>query len=259
MLKLIIVPAVVLFLAACGRAEDSDTNASATSHYLLIGGQKTFLKKTTADSGTLKDGSEKCDVPAGTRLSVQTTPESQGAHFLVNTSTMLPNCGFSRGYVYTGHVSQSSASSGVSASANVKAFLDTIAFAEGTNDSYNIIFSFARFQSFAGHPRRLMCSGAYCSDAAGRYQIKSTTWDDVRRVIGVSDFSPASQDRAAIQLIKWRGGLDDVERIQSQSDFANALYAVRLEWASLPHSPYGQPTKTVAGLWEKFKAYRAKY
>lgn len=259
MLKLIIVPMVALVLAACGRAEESDISASSTSHYLLIGAQKTFLKKTTADSGTLEEGSEKCDIPAGTRLSVQTAPQSHGAHFLVNTSEMLPDCGFSRGYVYTGHVSQSSASGSVSASANVKAFLDVIAFAEGTNDSYNIIFSFARFQSFAAHPRRLMCSGRYCSDAAGRYQIKSTTWDDVRRVIGAPDFSPASQDRAAIQLIKWRGGLDDVERIVTQSDFANALYAVRLEWASLPHSPYGQPTKTVAGLWEKFKVYRAKY
>lgn len=139
MLKLVIIPAVALLLAACGRAEESDTNANPVSHFLLIGGQKTFLKKTTADSGTLKEGSEKCDIPAGTRLSVQTAPESQGIHYLVNTSTMLPNCGFSRGYVYTGHVSQSSAPSGVSASANVKAFLDTIAFAEGTNESYNII------------------------------------------------------------------------------------------------------------------------
>ncbi|MEY2987310.1 MAG: hypothetical protein RJB13_831 [Pseudomonadota bacterium] len=259
MLKLVIVPAVVLFLAACGSSEDSDTSSSTTSHFLLIGSQKTFLKKTTADSGTLSEGSERCDIPSGTRLSVQSAPEQQGVHYLVNTTTMLPDCGFSRGYVYTGHVSKSSASSGISASANVKAFLDTIAFAEGTNDSYNIIFSFARFQSYAAHPRRLMCSGGYCSDAAGRYQIKSTTWDDVRKVIGVSDFSPASQDRAAIQLIKWRGGLDDVERIASQSDFSNALYTVRLEWASLPHSPYGQPTKTVGGLWEKFKAFRAKY
>lgn len=259
MLKLLIIPVIALALAACGRAEESDTNANAQQHFLLIGGQKTYLKKTTADSGALKEGSEKCDIPAGTRLSVQSAPQPEGIHFLVNTSAMLPNCGFSRGYVYTGHVSQSSFANGVSASANVKAFLDTIAFAEGTNESYNIIFSFARFNSFAAHPRRLMCSGGYCSDAAGRYQIKSTTWDDVRRVIGVTDFSPASQDRAAIQLIKWRGGLDDVERIVTQADFANALYAVRLEWASLPHSPYGQPTKTVAGLWEKFKAYRAKY
>lgn len=259
MLKLALFPLLVLLMAACGRAEDADTSASSQQHFLLIGGQKTFLKKTTADSGTLEQGSEKCDIPSGTRLSVQTAPQSEGNHFLVNTSVMLPNCGFSRGYVYTGHVSQSSLASGVTASANVKAFLDTIAYAEGTNDSYNIIFSFARFQSYAAHPRRLMCSGGYCSDAAGRYQIKSTTWDDVRRVIGVGDFSPASQDRAAIQLIKWRGGLDDVERIVTQTDFANALYTVRLEWASLPHSPYGQPTKTVSGLWEKFKAYRAKY
>ncbi len=248
-------------VVGCGRADLDDANFLSSSesdeHFVIIGKANTILKKTTEDSSSLDSGKEKCAIDAGTKLILQEAPKYSGNHLLVKTATPLPNCEFSTGYVFMGHVAKTSIKSMFSG--NMRAFLDVIAFAEGTNDSYNYIFSFVTFSSFLDHPRRLICGGGYCSDAAGRYQIKSTTWDDVRRELRLYDFSPLSQDLAAVQLIKWRGGYDDVERIDGPNSFSNALYTVRYEWASLPHSPYGQPIKSVGQLWEKYKQYRERY
>lgn len=248
-------------LVACGQAGEPSLALTAESgsveSFIVIGSQDTFLKKTIADSATLALNEEKCVLPSGTKIKLQTQPSPEGSHLLVNTADMLPECEFSRGYVFRAHVEKSSLKTMFSA--NMMAFLDTIAYAEGTNSSYDYIFSFVKFYSFAGHPRRTICSGGYCSDASGRYQIKSITWDEVRRTLGLTDFSPESQDRAAVQLIRWRGGYDDVERIVGMNDFDNAAYAVRYEWASFPHSPYGQPTHSVSKLWSKFKEFKARY
>jgi muramidase (phage lysozyme) len=252
-----------LFFAtvACGRAHQLDAGVFAADEsgeaFVIIGSSETFLKKSTESSANLASGSEKCEIPAGKTIILQAQPEYEGNHMYVKTADLLPGCSFHNGYIFRGHIAKSSLKNLFSA--NMRAFLDVIAFAEGTDDRYDYIFSHATFSSFAGHPRRLICSGGYCSDAAGRYQIKSTTWDEVRRELGLTDFSPESQDRAAVQLIKWRGGFDDVERIDGPNTFDNALYTVRLEWASLPHSPYGQPIKSVGQLWEKFKQYKQRY
>lgn len=93
------------------------------------------------------------------------------------------------------------------------AFLDMIASAEGTDraigdDSrtgYEIIFTFARFTDFTDHPRRIRCAGSLCSDAAGRYQYLSTTWDSVAEALNVSNFSPPNQDIGAAELLRRRG------------------------------------------------------
>jgi len=125
----------------------------------------------------------------------------------------------------------------------VRALLDTIAFAEGTHDDlgYRTLFTFETFRSFRDHPRRVRCASYHgyrlCSDAAGRYQMISSTFDSVAKRLQLNDFSPQSQDRAAVELIRWRGGLGKIER----GDFDGAIAAIRREWASLPGSGYGQP------------------
>jgi muramidase (phage lysozyme) len=98
----------------------------------------------------------------------------------------------------------------------VKAFLDTIAEAEGTGpDGYHIQYTGTKFASFSDHPREMRCGRRYgkklCSDAAGRYQFLSTTWDRFAKKFGVKDFSPQNQDLMAIELIRERGALGDVE------------------------------------------------
>lgn len=252
---------LLLMAVGCGRPEFSGsdflTSDESGEQFVVIGNSKTVLKKRLEDSSQLAAVSEKCEIPAGTKIVLQAQPEYSGNHYFVKTADLLPNCEFHNGYIFNGHVSKTSIKSLFSR--NMRAFLDVIAHAEGTNEHYNYIFSFATFSSYAGHPRRLICAGGYCSDAAGRYQIKSTTWDEVRRELGLTDFSPESQDRAAVQLIKWRGGYSAVEKIDGPNSFEDALYDVRYEWASLPHSPYGQPIKSVGTLWQKFQEFRNRY
>lgn len=137
---------------------------------------------------------------------------------------------------------------------NVTAFLRMIRVAEGTagENGYSTMVGGALFRSFHDHPRVLVTitsNGQQIkSSAAGAYQILRGTWDEVRRRLGLTDFSPASQDRAAVELIRRRGALADVRA----GRFADALHKCRKEWASLPGAGYGQPEKTVGAL---FAAY----
>ncbi len=133
------------------------------------------------------------------------------------------------------------------------ALLGTIAYAEGTGPNYNFTYAYRRFSSYADHPRIRVCAGGWCSTAAGRYQILSRTWNGIRS--GLSDFSPANQDQAALRLIRARG-VTNVAGIDTYDEFASAIRRLNREWASLPGSPYGQPTHTTARLWSEFKRLR---
>jgi muramidase (phage lysozyme)/murein DD-endopeptidase MepM/ murein hydrolase activator NlpD len=128
-------------------------------------------------------------------------------------------------------------------SANARALLDTIAKAEGTagGNGYRTMFTGRSFNDLSRHPRQLNSSNGHTSDAAGRYQFLSTTWDGVAKRLGLPDFSPASQDRAAIELVRRRGVDPDAPLTEE------ALNKLAPEWASLPtlagKSYYGQPVK----------------
>ena len=58
---------------------------------------------------------------------------------------------------------------------------------------------------------------------------------------GLTDFSPLAQDIAALYLIDRRRAMNAV----LEGDWKTALERCNREWASLPGSPYGQPTKTL--------------
>ena len=112
----------------------------------------------------------------------------------------------------------------------VKAFLDTIASAEGTAaaDGYHTQYTGTKFASFTDHPREMRCGRRYgkklCSDAAGRYQFLSTTWDRFAKKFGVKDFSPQNQDLMAIELIREKGALEDVEAGRLEPAFRKLAY-----------------------------------
>lgn len=137
---------------------------------------------------------------------------------------------------------------------NVNAFLRTIRTAEGTagGNGYSLLFGGRTFDGFADHPRIKVTANSngrpITSSAAGAYQILSRTWDGVRGKLGLTDFTPASQDRAAVELIRQRGALAHVRA----GRFADAIDKCRKEWASLPGAGYGQPEKRVSDL---FAAY----
>jgi len=119
---------------------------------------------------------------------------------------------------------------------NVRAFLDTIAWAEGTSGKhgYRIQYTGALFRSYSDHPRRINCAPfrgrPLCSDAAGRYQFLSTTWDPLASALRLPDFSPASQDRAAVETLRRLGALEAIR----QGNFDRAVALSASTWASLP-------------------------
>lgn len=130
----------------------------------------------------------------------------------------------------------------------VRALLDTVAYAEGTGDRYNITFGHHEFSDMSRHPNRVVTEGGYSSTAAGRYQFLSRTWDGVADRLGLTDFSPQSQDLAAVQLMKDRGMIEPL----LNGDFEGAIRAGAPEWASLPTangtSYYGQPVRDISNL-----------
>lgn len=140
-------------------------------------------------------------------------------------------------------------------SANERGWLQAIRQAEGTAgaNGYSTTFGYQSFDPAKGHPRRVVKSGGYSSDAAGAYQFLSTTWDGVNRQMGTNpaDFSPAAQDRAALQLIRNRG-VDPTQAISRE-----AVAKLAPEWASLPNlagrSHYGQPVKGYETVAAAFK------
>lgn len=134
----------------------------------------------------------------------------------------------------------------------VRSFLNTISYAEGTPGAagYQTMFTGKKFDPSKGwqHPRQLQRGGGYTSDAAGKYQYLSTTWEGVQKELGLPDFSPQSQDIGALHLLKRRGALDPLLK----GDITTAIHKSAPEWASLPTtkggSYYGQPSKSLTDL-----------
>lgn len=155
-------------------------------------------------------------------------------------------------------------STNFSASTNIKAFLRVIRYAEGTDsqDGYQIQYTGTRFYNFIDHPRVARCGNirgrSVCSTAAGAYQFLETTWDDVAYSIGVSDFSPASQDRGAMELIYRAGAMGDIE----SGNIAKAIGKLAPVWASFPRwdgdleGSYSQSVVSMNELLQAFQYYQ---
>lgn len=137
------------------------------------------------------------------------------------------------------------------AQANRRAFLDMLAYSEGTNgpDGYRTMFGGQLAPDLADHPhvffdfvdkagRRLSTS------AAGRYQFLWRTWDALRNQLSLPDFGPESQDSAALELVRQRGALNDVDA----GRFADAVRKCAPIWASLPGAGYDQPERKLSQL-----------
>lgn len=139
---------------------------------------------------------------------------------------------------------------------NRKAFLNMLAFSEGTaamgDNGYNVLVGSTPahpvlFDSYADHPDvpvdipRL----GITSTAAGRYQVLHRYWVAYKALLKLPDFSPRSQDLVAQQQIsERRGALDaiDAGRLSEAIVLCSAL------WASLPGAGYGQREQGFAPL-----------
>lgn len=147
------------------------------------------------------------------------------------------------------------------ADANVQAWLATLRHTEGTDrqpDPYAVVYGYAfTITDFSDHPAKLgwkggaITRGAYAgqvSTAAGAYQFNRATWSDAVKALGLSDFSPASQDAAAVWLTDKCGALDAVKA----GDMATACAAASSRWASLPGSTAGQGGQSLAAVEDTF-------
>ncbi|CQJ66097.1 lysozyme [Yersinia intermedia] len=138
----------------------------------------------------------------------------------------------------------------------VRQYLDVLSKAEGTasyaNSGYNTMFGGDQFYDSSDHPRQLkdftQTDGTTNkTSAAGRYQFTSSSWDDAAKALNLTDFSPRSQDLAALFLIQRAGQLENV----TNGNFADATSGLGGMWASLPSSNYAQPKRS----WEEIQGY----
>jgi len=131
-----------------------------------------------------------------------------------------------------------------------------LAVSEGTadhgDDGYNVIVGGELFHSYADHPRVLVTLNrkGLKSTAAGRYQFLARTWDALAARLGLHDFSPRNQDLAAIELIRERHALDDV----NAGRFDAAVTKCAPIWASLPGAGYGQRERSLVDLRKAYVA-----
>ena len=155
-------------------------------------------------------------------------------------------------------------------SPNLKAFLDMIAFSEGTanvtgsDDGYNVLVTGIVpagsdvtdlggnrhiFNSYADHPNVLVqVTPHLLSTAAGRYQQMHHDWPIYKQRLALPDFGPASQDILAGQHIIEARALGDVEA----GNIVAAIHKCANIWASFPGNAYGQRQRNIDDLLEYF-------
>ena len=148
---------------------------------------------------------------------------------------------------------------------NRKAFLDMIAYAEGTSThpltkdrGYDVIVTGVDgpeiFTDYSAHPfvnrkpKKINERGLY-SSAAGRYQFMQRDWAHYKLKLSLPDFGPESQDKWALQLIKERRALDDIDT----GHFIVAVGKVSNLWASLPGAGYNQPERKMVALEDAYE------
>lgn len=147
-------------------------------------------------------------------------------------------------------------------STNMAAFLDTIAYSEGTDngkqktydDGYDVVVGGGTFKDYSFHPMdrrnsehlRPVYIKRYRihSTAAGRYQILRRYANHYMKQLGLPDFGPESQDRIALQLIHECGA----EKLIEEGRLRLALIRCKSRWASLPGAGYGQREQRFATL-----------
>lgn len=156
--------------------------------------------------------------------------------------------------------------------ANVQAWLRLIREGESDPDSdeaYWALFGWNRktggptFSDAATHPRQAIMSPWGWTSAAGAYQamakvpgkVKTDTWDNAHDWFKVRGYqltmSRLDQDLFAVWCTARRGALLAVK----EGHIGVAMALCNLEWASLPGSAHGQPTRAADRLLDVYRRH----
>src|SRR3989344_2613257 len=125
-----------------------------------------------------------------------------------------------------------------------KALLDTIAWAEGTREKYNIMFGGQPFTTYAGHPvetgemplKGFPWSGG-TSTAAGRYQFLYRTYNTLKeKGLFQTGFNAGEQDKAGLYLVETTRHLSSEQLVAAinSNNLVPVWDKLAPEWASLP-------------------------
>ncbi|EKN4689544.1 glycoside hydrolase family 104 protein [Yersinia ruckeri] len=151
---------------------------------------------------------------------------------------------------------------------NLKALGDMLAYAEGTSThkltkcgGYDVVVTGIDrkpeiFADFSDHPfaggrqAKKINNKGLLSSASGRYQQLYRYWPHYKQQLNLPDFSPESQEKLLVQLLKERGAYQDV----LAGRISVAVYKIKSIWASLPGSGHGQPEKSLSELLKVYQA-----
>lgn len=152
---------------------------------------------------------------------------------------------------------------------NVCAFLDMLAVSElgarlllASDDGYDVIVGSTAdhpllVENYDAHPNRLipLPKLGIKSSAAGRYQFLRGTWVGLATELHLRDFSPVSQDRGCIQLLRECRAFTQIVG----GNIEGAMHLARKTWASLPGAGYGQHENSASDLLGVFDSRLAHY
>lgn len=137
---------------------------------------------------------------------------------------------------------------------NMAAFLDMLAWSEGTDNGvqrtkdrgYDVLVGGALFDCYDQHPNVLvrLPKLGISSTAAGRYQLLNRWYAPYAKMLNLRDFSPRAQDAIAVQQIRERGAIPLIH----SGDIEKAIAVTRNIWASLPGAGYGQHEQKMSNL-----------
>lgn len=134
----------------------------------------------------------------------------------------------------------------------VRAFLEVIKYGEaykrvlgnGLPMQYDEASNFKKMPDYKDHPGKTLPGGS--TSASGAYQIMTGTWFGekgidigIKKKLGLTDFTPESQDIAAAFLMQNR----NIPDLLYADRFADAIQNGSGEWACFPDKAKGDPEK----------------
>lgn len=143
-------------------------------------------------------------------------------------------------------------------------FRDLIAASEG--GTYNRLFGFdnqgrpryfSDFSKFPDSPAKYQKADGTIGESndAGRYQININTYNRLAKSLGITDFSPRSQDIIANALILENS---KASKALQDGDIGAAVSALNKVWVSLPGGPNGVGHRSMQFIQDAYNNIRAR-